>query len=102
MRLPESLRRLRNRLAGREPNIEDERLFALFRNRVELKKELTALDDDRHRLLDRLRRSGASRAGGSSSSVPNSRGSRRIVSARPSSPSSTAPGASAWRWWNAS
>jgi hypothetical protein len=55
MRLPESLRRLRNRLAGREPNIEDERLFALFRNRVELKKELTALDDDRHRLLDRLK-----------------------------------------------
>jgi hypothetical protein len=55
MRLPESLRRLLNRLAGREPSIEDERLFALFRNRVELKKELTALDDDRHRLLDRLK-----------------------------------------------
>ena len=55
MRLPESLRRLAYRLAGREPSIEDERLFALFRNRVELKKELTALDDDRHRLLDRLK-----------------------------------------------
>ena len=55
MRLPEQLRRLLHRLAGREPNIEDERLFALFRNRVELKKELTALDDDRHRLLDRLK-----------------------------------------------
>ena len=53
MRLPERLRRLRHRFAGREPNIEDERLFELFRNRVELKKELTALDDDRHRLLDR-------------------------------------------------
>jgi hypothetical protein len=55
MRLPENLRRLAFRLAGREPSIEDERLFALFRNRVELKKELTALDDDRHRLLDRLK-----------------------------------------------
>ncbi len=55
MRLPEDLRRLAYRLAGREPSIEDERLFALFRNRVELKKELNALDDDRHRLLDRLK-----------------------------------------------
>jgi hypothetical protein len=55
MRLPEKLRLLAHRLAGREPSIEDERLFALFRNRVELKKELTALDDDRHRLLDRLK-----------------------------------------------
>ena len=55
MRLPEKLRLLAYRLAGREPSIEDERLFALFRNRVELRKELTALDDDRHRLLDRLK-----------------------------------------------
>ena len=55
MRLPEKLRRLAYRLAGREPSFEDERLLALFRNRVELKKELTALDDDRHRLLDRLK-----------------------------------------------
>jgi hypothetical protein len=55
MRLPESLRRLAYRVAGREPSVEDERLLALFRNRVELKKELTALDDDRHRLLDRLK-----------------------------------------------
>ena len=55
MRLPDGLRRLAYRLAGREPSIEDERLFALFRNRVELKKELKALDDDRHRLLDRLK-----------------------------------------------
>jgi hypothetical protein len=55
MRLPESLRRLADRLSGREPTIEDERLLELFRNRVELKKELNALDDDRHRLLDRLK-----------------------------------------------
>ncbi|HEX9207935.1 MAG TPA: hypothetical protein VF851_06845 [Steroidobacteraceae bacterium] len=55
MRLPDGLRRFALRLAGREPSIEDERLVALFRNRAELKKELTALDDERHRLLDRLK-----------------------------------------------
>ena len=43
------------RVAGREPSVEDERLVALFRNRAELKKELSALDDERHRLLDRLK-----------------------------------------------
>ena len=55
MRLPDSLRRLAYRLGGREPTIEDERLLELFRNRAELKKELHALDDERHRLLDRLK-----------------------------------------------
>jgi hypothetical protein len=55
MRLPDGLRRLALRLRGREPSIEDERLVALFRNRIELKKELNALDDERHRLLDRLK-----------------------------------------------
>lgn len=55
MRLPDGLRRFALRLAGREPSVEDERLVALFRNRIELKKELTALDDERHRLLDRLK-----------------------------------------------
>ena len=55
MRLPDGLRRLALRLAGRESSIEDERLVALFRNRIELKKELNALDDERHRLLDRLK-----------------------------------------------
>ncbi len=55
MRLPDGLRRLAYRLAGREPTIEDERLFDLFRNRAELKKELNAIDDERHRLLDRLK-----------------------------------------------
>jgi hypothetical protein len=55
MRLREGLRRLALRLRGREPSIEDERLVALFRNRIELKKELNALDDERHRLLDRLK-----------------------------------------------
>jgi len=55
MSLSDGLRRLRNRLAGRRPSAEDERLVALFRNRAELKKELTAIDDERHRLLDRLK-----------------------------------------------
>jgi len=55
MRPPDSLRRIAYRLAGREPSIEDERLVELFRNRAELKKELSALDDERHRLLDRLK-----------------------------------------------
>ena len=55
MRLPDSLRRLAYRVGGREPTVEDERLVALFRNRAELKKELNALDDERHRLLDRLK-----------------------------------------------
>jgi hypothetical protein len=55
MRLPDTLRSLADRLAGRRPSAEDERLVALFRNRAELKKELSALDDERHRLLDRLK-----------------------------------------------
>jgi hypothetical protein len=54
-RLSDKLRRLADRLAGRAPSVEDERLVALFQNRVELKKELTALDDERYRLLDRLK-----------------------------------------------
>jgi hypothetical protein len=55
MRLPDRLRRLAYQLAGRDPPVEDERLVALFRNRAELKKELNDLDDERHRLLDRLK-----------------------------------------------
>ena len=46
---------LLKRLAGRRPSAEDERLVALFRNRAELKKELASIDDQRHRLLDRLK-----------------------------------------------
>ena len=55
MRLRDEARRLIQRLAGQRPSAEDERLVALFRNRAELKKELGALDDERHRLLDRLK-----------------------------------------------
>jgi hypothetical protein len=55
MRLRDEARRVIQRLAGHRPSAEDERLVALFRNRAELKKELGALDDERHRLLDRLK-----------------------------------------------
>jgi hypothetical protein len=55
MSLRDDLRRVVARLAGRRPSAEDERLVELFRNRAVLKKELSALDDDRHRLLDRLK-----------------------------------------------
>jgi hypothetical protein len=55
MDAPDSLRRLARRLSGHGVSAEDERLVALFRNRTELKRELSALDDERHRLLDRLK-----------------------------------------------
>ncbi len=55
MRLRDEFQGLVQRLAGHRPSAEDERLVALFRNRAELKKELSALDDERHRLLDRLK-----------------------------------------------
>jgi chromosome segregation ATPase len=51
----DSVRRGLGRLRGQRESTEDERLVALFRNRAELKKELHALDDERHRLLDRLK-----------------------------------------------
>lgn len=51
----DGVRRWLDRLRGQRQSTEDERLIALFRNRVELKKELHALDDERHRLLDRLK-----------------------------------------------
>lgn len=54
-RLSDSLRRLADRLAGRDPPVEDARVLELFRNRAELKKELHAIDEERYRLLDRLK-----------------------------------------------
>jgi hypothetical protein len=55
MSLGDGLHRLAARLAGRRVSVEDERLLALFRNRAELKKELQALAEERHRLADRLK-----------------------------------------------
>jgi hypothetical protein len=51
----DGLRRFAARLTGRHVPAEDERLVALFRNRAQLKQELHALDEERHRLLDRLK-----------------------------------------------
>jgi len=51
----DGLRRFTARISGRGAPAEDERLLALFRNRAELKKELRALDDERHRLSDRIK-----------------------------------------------
>jgi chromosome segregation ATPase len=51
----DGVRRWLDRLRGKRGSAEDERLLELFRNRAELKKELHALDDERHRLLDRLK-----------------------------------------------
>jgi hypothetical protein len=55
MTIRDGVRRWLDRLRGTRGSEEDERLVALFRNRAELKKELHALDDERHRLLDRLK-----------------------------------------------
>ncbi len=55
MSVADDLRSLARRLAGHGVSAEDERLVELFRNRAELKKELSALDEERQRLLDRLK-----------------------------------------------
>jgi len=55
MAIVDELRRLGRRLSGYAVPAEDQRLVELFRNRAELKKELTALDEERARLLDRLK-----------------------------------------------
>ena len=55
MSLAEGFRRLGDRLTGRGLSAEEQRLIELFRNRAELKKELATLDEERSRLLDRLK-----------------------------------------------
>ena len=55
MGLSDDWRRLVAALTGRPDTAEEARLAALFQNRSELKKELNALDEERHRLLDRLK-----------------------------------------------
>jgi chromosome segregation ATPase len=55
MSVADDLRRITRRLAGQDVSAEEQRLLELFRNRAELKKELSALDEERHRLLDRLK-----------------------------------------------
>ncbi|MET0536059.1 MAG: hypothetical protein ABW171_17720 [Steroidobacter sp.] len=46
---------LRQLLSGGARPAEDERLLQLYWNRAELKKELTRLQDERHRLLEQIR-----------------------------------------------
>src|SRR3990170_1484222 len=41
--------------SGARRPVEDERLLQLYWNRAELKKELTRLQDERHRLLEQIR-----------------------------------------------
>ena len=55
MSVADDLRQFARRLGGHGVSAEDERLVELFRNRAELKKELSALDEERQRLLDRLK-----------------------------------------------
>jgi len=55
MGLADDWRRLVAALTGRPDTAEEARLAALFQNRSELKKELNALDEERHRLIDRLK-----------------------------------------------
>ncbi len=45
-----------NLLPGTRTPAEDERLLQLFRNRAELKKEFSGLQDERHELLERLKK----------------------------------------------
>jgi hypothetical protein len=55
MSLSDDWHKLISALTGRPDTAEEARLLALFNNRAELKKELNALDDERQRLLDRLK-----------------------------------------------
>jgi hypothetical protein len=55
MGLADDWRRLVAALTGRPDTVEEARLAALFQNRSALKKELSELDEERHRLLDRLK-----------------------------------------------
>lgn len=56
MDFSDRLSNLRQLLSGgAHPLVEDERLLQLYWNRAELKKELTRLQDERHRLLEQIR-----------------------------------------------
>jgi hypothetical protein len=56
MEFSDRLSNLRQLLApGARQSVEDERLLQLYWNRAELKKELSRLQDERHKLLEQLR-----------------------------------------------
>src|SRR3546814_17312251 len=48
-------RRVLFRSPGTRQPVDDERLLQLYWNRAELKKELSRLQDERHKLLEQLR-----------------------------------------------
>ena len=59
MSLADQFSTLRHRLPGvARATDEEERLLQLFRNRAELKKEYTGLQDERHELLEKLKKQG--------------------------------------------
>lgn len=55
MGISDRLSTLRQLLPGARTAEEDERLLRLYWNRAELKKELSRLQEERHRILERLR-----------------------------------------------
>ena len=55
MDLSDRLSNLRQLLAPARQPVDDERLLQLYWNRAELKKELSRLQDERHKLLEKIR-----------------------------------------------
>jgi len=55
MGISDRLSTFRQRLAGAQPLEHEERLLQLYWNRAELKKELSRLQNERHKLLEQLR-----------------------------------------------
>lgn len=55
MSISDRLNTIRQRLAGTEPQEQEERLLQLYWNRAELKKELTRLQDEHYKLQEKVR-----------------------------------------------
>jgi hypothetical protein len=55
MGISDRLSNIRQLLPGARQPVEDERLLQLYWNRAELKKELSRLQDERHRLLEQIK-----------------------------------------------
>src|SRR5262245_20595414 len=55
MGISDRLTNIRQLLPGARQPVDDERLLQLYWNRAELKKELSRLQDERHRLLEQMR-----------------------------------------------
>jgi hypothetical protein len=56
MGISERLSSIRQSFPGASPPVEDERLMQLYWNRAELKKEVTRLQKEQHKLLDGLKK----------------------------------------------